>query len=151
MADHRAEQIINAFVAIVTGLAATAGRVKRARVYNIGSTQVPSISIYMGPDTPLEAADGQTKFNFIDKEFTIAAVIHVKKIVEYEADLSEIRKQVHIAVMSNNQLGLPSFVVQTIWRGADTPELDAGAEKPTATQQLNWAVRYRHGFADPSQ
>ncbi|MBL1293072.1 MAG: hypothetical protein COB61_004285 [Thiotrichales bacterium] len=151
MADHRAEQIINAFVAIVTGLTATGNRVKRARVYNIGRTQVPSLSIYMGPDTPLDASDGQTNFRFIDTELTIAIVIHVKKIDAYEAELNEIRKQIHIAIMSDIHLGLPSFVVQTIWRGADTPELDGGSEKPTATQQLNWAVRYRHSFTDPSQ
>ena len=150
MAAHRAEQIMQAFTGLVTGLALTGTRVVRDRVYNVGIKQVPSLSVYMGPDAPLNASDGQTNFAIINSELQVATVIHIKKTQTYTTDLNEIRKQIHVATMSDIQLGLPDFVEQMIWRGADEPELDA-AEKPTVRQQLNWAVRYRHSFTDPSQ
>lgn len=149
MADHRAEQIMDAVVTAVTGLTTTGANVQRGRVYPVDEAALPALSVYMSADEPLDGEDGQSVFGYVDSELTVRVEAHVKGSANIDQTLNQIRAEVYQALLADYQLGL-AFVQQIIWRGADEPELDA-ADQKVGRQAFNWAVRYRHSAGDPTQ
>jgi len=148
MADHRAEQILDAFTALVTGLTTTGANVVRDRPYNIDESISSALSVYQGDDTPFDS--GLDNWQLEDKQLDISVDIHVKQSSEIpiSKQLNQIRKEIHIALMADRTLGL-SFARNFLAGVAETPEIEAG-EKVTAKQTLNFSIDYRASVTDPS-
>ncbi len=144
MADLRAEQIMSAVLTAVTGLATTGANVERDRDYPTDADN--SISVEQGSDTVLEEQGNA----FIDSMLEFSVVAYVKKNNTYTTQINQIRKEVHIALMADRQLGLPGIVIDLIPLGAEQPEVAANSEKPVVRMPINFQVLYRHSITDAS-
>jgi len=146
MALLRAEQIVVAVLAKVTGLTTTGTRVVRGRVYAVEAT--PALTLKQGTDVPVDARTGSSVYT--DSELDIIITAHVKSSsTQVDTLLNLIRKEIHIALMADVTQGL-SFVYLTEPKGAAEPTTSGDADKPTATMDLTYAFRYRHSFTDAS-
>jgi len=146
MALLRAEQIVVAVLAQVTGLTTTGARVHRGRVYALET--VPALTLAQGADNPVDTRTGSS--TFLDSELDIVITAHVKSSsTQVDTTLNLIRKEVHAALMDDVTQGL-SFVYMTIPKGATEPRLAGDAEKPTAAMDMLFTFRYRHNYTDAS-
>ena len=147
MTDHRAEQIMDAFTAAITGLATTASNVKRDRYY--AWDQAPSISIFQGDDTPLPY--DVRNYSIDDYLLTIHIEMHVVEAnsIPVSQTLNQIRKEVIIAIQTDPTLGLSSFVIDTEEGTAYQPLIEH-IDQITATQTMDFTVKYRRSRGDPS-
>lgn len=128
------------------GLLTTGTKVDRDRVYDVDVSTGAALSVYMGIDTP----DELSNMSLLDStlEFQVVSHVKVNSINYTSTTLNKIRKEVHFAFMANQTLGL-SFASDLTPGIADAPIYDRG-ENPTAKQTLNWSIRYRHSYTDPS-
>ena len=147
MTDHRAEQIMDAFETILTGLTTTGTNVKRDRVYNWTTT--PAISIFQGDDIPLPYED--RNYSIDDYQLSISIEMHVDESNDTPVSqtLNQIRKEVIIAIQADPYLGLSSFVIDTEEGTAYRPTIEH-IDKVTATQVMDFTVKYRRSRTDPS-
>lgn len=146
MADHRAEQIIDAVVTTLTGLTQTNNNVFRGRVHAVPEVRLPALCVYQGEDKQI----GQYSQAKIDSELTILVEALVKTSAEQVDELlNQIRKEVTIALQADYTQGL-SFVLNTIEGDASAPELSGEGEKPSAALKLEWKFHYRRSRTDPS-
>lgn len=148
MADHRAEQIVQAVIGKVTGLTTTSTRVYRSRTADLQDSNLPALVVHLGPDVP--ASDGaSSSFRYIDGDLTIGIDAVVKETTDTLAEqkLNLIRKEVTIALMADYAQGLP-FVLNTT-EGSAVPELERG-DKVRGTMRMDFRVRYRRSRTDPS-
>lgn len=147
MADHRAEQIMDAFIALVTGLATTSANVTRDRAYDVEGDVDAALSVYQGLDDPLD----ESPWPFIDSELMIYTDLHVRvsSATPISQTLNEIRKEMVVAVMADHTLGLAGIVHEIEEGAASAPDIESG-EKPIATQRIEWKVKYRRSLTDPS-
>jgi hypothetical protein len=145
MALHRAEQILDAVVAILR--AASIEEVGKHRVESYQEGDAPAISVRFGADDPAELGS----IPVIDSVLTVSLIASAKGATEADvvAALLDLRKRSHIALMADRTLGL-SFVSDVRYRGAAAPEIDADAENYGGRQETQWAVPYRMNLADPS-
>lgn len=147
MADHRAEQIVVAVLAKVTGLTTTGTRVFRGRVYPLQDNEEPGLCVFMGPDNPEEPEAG--KFNLIDSMLTVTVSAYVKTSTsQVDTVLNQIRKEVTIALQAVYTQGL-AFVLDTI-EGTATPSLSGEGDKPSGYLNMDWKIQYRRSRLDPS-
>lgn len=150
MADHRAEQIMAAFEALVTSLATTGSNVTRARIYPNQSSALPALSVYQGDDEPKLDHDDDAVLEYIDHILEVIIEAHVQAssgIVD--TTLNQIRKEIAVVVHADHKIGL-SFVINTIEGPAEAPELFDEGEKRTAVQRNHYFVKYRRSRTDPS-
>ena len=146
MALLRAEQIMVAVLAQITGLTTTGAAVHRGRVYALET--VPALTIAQGADIPVDARTGSSTFQ--DSELDVVITAHVKSSsTQVDTTLNLIRKEVHAALMDDVTQGL-SFVFMTIPKGAAEPRLAGDSEKPTAAMDMAFTFRYRHSYTDAS-
>lgn len=146
MADHKAEQIMVAALAAVTGLATTGTQVYRGRVNPLSETVSNALSLYQGADTK-EGEDYPTSIRLL----SIYIDIHTKSPTEQvETRLNQISKEVSIAMLATRGLGL-GFVIDVEEVGSDEPELSGDADQPDAKQRMTWHIEYRRMTNDPSQ
>jgi hypothetical protein len=146
VADHRAEQIVVAVLAKVTGLTTTGTRVFRGRVYPLQDTEEPALCVFMGADTPI----AMLSQSLIDGELEVVITAVVKtSATQIDTLLNQIRKEVTIALQADYTQGL-TFLHDSMEGEAARPELSGEADKPTASQQLNWKFHYRRSRTDPS-
>lgn len=143
MADHRAEQIMQAFVAAL----GTTSEFVTLRAPQDDVNQFPSVSVYMGSESPL----GETGYEI---PHTYSAVLNVVCVVSVrsttpETALNAAKKALHIAIFQDQRLGLP-FVIETMLSDADEPEIDDDGEGLLAQQTVNYEVKYRTSVADRS-
>ena len=139
---HRAESIMAAVLANITGLATTGTRVTRGRPYPL--VNVPALTLEMGDDLIT-----MQNIRFIDRELNINITAHIKTSAQYDTLLNTIREQVHIALMANRTQGLPAYVLDTLPLGESSPELSGDADEPTAQQLHRWQIKYRHDVFNP--
>lgn len=146
MADHRAEQIMDAFVTAITGLTTTGTNVKRDRVY--GWTSTPAISVFQGDDTPIPYID--RNYSLDDFMLNIHLEFHVDEAdsIPVSQTLNQIRKEVIIAIQAAPTLGL-SFVIDTE-EGTTYRPIIEHIDKVTATQSMDFEIKYRRSRTDPS-
>lgn len=146
MADLRAEQIMDAITATLTGLTTTGSNVARGRVYALESW--PALTIYQGADIPLQNYVGPA--DYIDSDLAVTVRAHAKSAsTQIDQVLNQIRKEVHIAMMTDETQGL-SFVYITTPQGASDPILSGEAEQPGGMMDINFTIRYRHAYGDAS-
>lgn len=150
MADHRAEQIMDAFVTEVTGLDTTKNSVVRDRPYNVELGDNCALSIYQGTDVPYE--EGIQNWTYQDMVLTVVIEILVKAAssMPISQTLNQIRKEITttLQAVADPPLGL-SFCIEIEEGTSFEPQLEI-AEQPTAVQRFEWMVKYRRSRTDPS-
>jgi len=152
--DHRAMQVIAAFVSRITGLQSTGNRVYLNRTYEIEEDTRTAINVMLGEETP-QGEFGFSSMDRIDNVLEIIAEIRVRSSGDsIDSIILQIRKEMHIALMSWVQsqtypLGL-DFVYMLYPAGTGNPEIESVSEKPTAKIETLWKVHYRHSILDPS-
>lgn len=146
MADHKDEQVMDAVVAVVTGLTSTGVNVKRGRVYPHDDSALPALSVYMGPSEPV----GDPNAQYQDRMLDVRVEAFAKESTDtLDQTLNQIKKEVYIAMQATPTLGL-GFVFDTTWSGDTEPDLQDGSNKPTGSVVMNYRVHYRHSYTDPS-
>lgn len=148
MADHRAEQIVDAVIGKVTGLTTTGARVYRSRTADLADANLPALVVSLGPDTP-RSDGGSSSWSYIDGdlEIQIAGVVKETSDSAAEEKLNLIRKEVTIALMADYRQGL-SFVMNTT-EGQAAPELER-SDKVRGTMRMAFTFHYRRSRTDPS-
>ena len=148
MADHRAEQIMDAVKTAITGLTTTGTNVVRDRTYPLGPTKKSGLSLYQGADSPASTADQSWVELDVALEFTIDIQVIIQSDTNVSQQLNLIRKEIVIALAADITQGL-SFVINTIEGIAETPDID-NLTQPVAIQVYNWSVHYVRSRTDPS-
>lgn len=148
MADHRAEQIIDAVVTTVTGLVTTGSNVFRGRLYNVQPDELPALCVYMGPNEPIDDSDQTVAFSDWDLEIAIDAKVR-DSATQIDQVLNLIAKEITVALKADRTQGL-SFVHDTREGGSDQPELSGDGDKPIANQTTKFIFKYRRSITDPS-
>jgi hypothetical protein len=142
---HRAESIVVAVVAKVTGLTTTGTNVFRGRVYALADTSLPALCVYLGEDRIL-GQYSQAKF---DSELTVNIEAVVKtSSTQVDTVLNQIREQVTIALQADYTQGL-AYLLNTLEGDAAAPELSGDGEQQSAALKLEWKFHYRRARTDP--
>lgn len=149
MADHYAEQILVAIESIATNLLTTGTNVNRDQVDPVSDSKLPHLSVDMGTDEKVDGSDDNMAF--MDSVLNVSIIARVKKTIGLSTQLNQIRKEVHIAMAADYQLGLPDIVIDSVYVGASAVDKSGELEKEAALQSFNYQVRYRHSLTDPSQ
>lgn len=145
MADHKVEQILDAIVPLVTGLATTGSNVSRGRVSPLSGNTAAAISIYQGGDKATEYS-----WPSVYSELNVFFDIHVKDSAEQiDQVLNRVRKEINIALMATSNLGL-TFVADVNEESAAEPELSGDSNKPTAMMRVTYNIKYNRSVSDPS-
>ena len=143
---HRAEQVLDAIVSILTA-AGIQGVGKHRLLEYDKLTELPALSVRMGPDTP----PGISNIPIIDSELTVSIVAIASAATEAEVvtALMALRSSTHIALMADRTLGL-AFVSDCRYGGALIPELETDkAEHVAGRLETQWIVPYRMNLASP--
>ena len=148
MADHRAEQITNAFTTTLTGLTSTGANVIRDRIFTFDTSLLPALSIYQGDDTPLPYE--YRNFSLDDFLLTIHVDIYAQgtTAIPVSQTLNQVRKEIIIAIQADYTLGL-SFVIDTEEGTAFRPLIEH-IDKVNAVQTMDFNIKYRRSRTDPS-
>jgi len=149
MADHKAEQIMDAVVAKLTGLATTGANITRGRVYNIEAQALPHLSIYRGENRPVADADQNMAFSDWILVINIEATVK-SATTQIDKTLAQIEKEVTIALKADRTQGL-AFVIDTMEAGSSEPNLDGDGDQPTGSMTMQFSFKYRRSITDPSQ
>jgi len=152
MADHRAEQVVQAITTALTGLATTASNVSRDRIYNVDDDDNinEALSVFMGSDAPV--SDDESSWAITSSILTVRIEIFVKSpsTTPISQVMNQIRKEITIALMSNLNpvLGL-NFCEDIVEGEAEEPEINK-AEQPTGLQNTYWHIQYQRSRTDAS-
>lgn len=146
----RAESIMSAIETTITGLGLTGANVQRGQIYRNESDRLPALSLFMGDDQV--ASEYQT--GLLDWELSVFIQSTVLIEADYttyaatlETSINAVREQLHAALLADHTLGL-GYVVDVIPVAASRPDLAGEGDKPTASQTLEYTVRYRTSRAD---
>jgi hypothetical protein len=146
MANHRAEQVVAAVQAAVTGLTTTGARVDRGRDDDIDAAKTPALRVATGDDTVVDP----WAQSLLDSELEVLVNAYVHTgASNVETLLSTIRKEVTIALMADQKLGL-AFVHSIVELGASRPDKATDGAKPAGRLEMKFRVKYRRSVADPS-
>lgn len=144
MVDHIAEQIMAAFVTLLTGLTTTDSNITRDRVYTIDEDELPHLSIFQGLDI-VEPPDGEDEATNIYFTRQLEAVIQITCDATSGAlstTVNLIRKEIHAAIQGD--LTLSGLCINIAEQGITRPELSDERKKRTATAELTYIILYRH-------
>lgn len=148
---HRVDQIGNALEAAISAQIPNA-QIFRDRVLTLteDAQELPAVSISLGQDLPLDPI-GFTNTAFIDSlaEFEIWVYAAGSDEKDCRAALVELRRQVHIAVMSQLNLGL-SYVLGPRYAGAEAPAINVEGRRVVGRLCAHWRYDYRMNVGDPS-
>jgi len=149
MALHKAEQILAAVVATLTGLATTGSNVTRGRVYDIEERKLPHLSVYRGANAPV--ADGDQNIAFSDWRLDVRVEATVKSAAaQVDTVLAQIDTEVTKALKADITQGL-GFVWDTREGGSLEPNLDGGGDQVIGAMTMNFSILYQRAINDPSQ
>lgn len=135
--SHARQQIRDAVVTTVTGLALTASRVHSGRVYPIDRLRLPALSVFSLQES-VQDEGGQTGLKQI-RELTIAIEVMVEKTSSLDDEIDSVCEQVEVALHADTTLGgLTKWIEYT---GVDI-SLEDGGEKPIGTAQMTFVALY---------
>lgn len=147
MADHFAQQIIDAVVTALTGLTTTGSNITQGKQWPFNDGQVTALTVSMGENIPLDTQS----FAIYTARLEVIVTAHAKTTgSQADSLLNQISKEVFIALMTDRTRGL-SFVIDTEWAGNDQPDIDVSTEAIAAQQDLRFFITFRHSLTDPSQ
>jgi len=134
---HRAESVLVAITAAVTGLASTGVNVQRG--YGEQLPGLPGLTVQMGGD------DAKTNnIAQVDRSITVIIEASVKAQETTDTTLNQIRAEVYAAIMAAPNLGL-WFVLDTELAIDEAPE-QKNNEIPLVKQVMQYRVFYRHSY-----
>ena len=145
---HRANQIIGAMVAAIEAqVGPTGAKVYAHRRLSLDPEQdeMPAISVDFGEDNPAQEV-GDFFDSLLSCQISVIAVAHEEP--DLKSELLDLRRQIHIGLMSDRTLGL-SFVVNTHYGGTEEPEIDIGGGLIAGALTNVWNVYYRMNISDP--
>lgn len=136
---HARQQIRNAIVARLTGLATTGPRVFNTRVYPSGDANLPGISVY----TPTDARedDGRDAAFREWRRLTIVLEVQSKppEGTEPQDQIDQIASEIEVAMMSDHDFGSRLKGLKLVsFTSAYSDEL----ERPTGLGLLTWEAIY---------
>lgn len=146
---HAVEKIMQTVLALLkTGSPTDAGQeVFRKNVRPVKEDDLPIINIVQGLDEQLPYTN--VAFQDCSVEVITELMVTAKGVDNIEPAMNELRRQVHIAMMANNQLGL-TFVHLITPNGAKKPEPRGLGDLTVTVQEVSWKVMYRTAISDPS-
>ena len=146
---HPEDQIMDQVLSLLTGLATTGSNATRGRIRPENPNELPAIGVYLGPDEPVEP-EGGTSFQKLDSDLTVKVIAIVTgKEDQLDKKLSQIRREVTVALMADETLGLP-FVIVTEEGRAEEPVVDGEGRTFVAYREMSWTVTYRRDRRNPS-
>jgi len=149
MEKHKAEHIMQAVVAAVTGLATTGSNVSRGRVQPQEVETYNALSVYMGPDTPL--VDELQNWTITDSILIVIIDIMVKtNNVQIDTQLNQIRQELTVALFTDYTQGL-DFILELEEGQTQQPELEGEGSLTSASMRTLWEFKYRRARNNPSQ
>lgn len=138
MADHVRQQIRQAAVTLLTGLATTGARVFVAHPYQIPAEQLPALII----DTPRENRDGGS-MGGASRLLERALELHVRALVRavsgYRDTADQIAKEVELAIAGDNGLG---GLAKHVTFAAMESEVIGEGDAPVCEMTLTFEVLY---------
>lgn len=135
---HRAESILIAIEAAVTGLASTGASVLRG--YGVQLPALPGLVVRMGADAQLQNFSAAQ----VARRLEVAVEINVEQAADSDSQLNQVRAEVYAALMAAPQLGL-GFVSDTRHIVDDEPEQKDLAQ-PIVRQVMLFQVDYQHSY-----
>ena len=148
---HRADQIIDAIVSAVAGQVSDTGVhvfAHRRLLLEVEQDELPAISVDFGQDERAETVIIGKLGSLLTVETT--AVVARPDETEAKQELLNLRAEIHKAIMSAPRLGMPAFVVDTLYAGANPPEYDTEGDLIVGTYTSLWQVYYTMNSADPT-
>ena len=143
---HKAEQILDAVVANLTGLATTGDNIKRGRVAPLDDAKTAAISVYTGPDVPVN----DSGWHEIQSVLTVYVDCHAKSNDEQiDQILNRIREEITVAMWADYQQGL-SFIEGMNEDDAEAPDIDGEGGYVTGRMRTTWIFTYTRNRFDPS-
>jgi hypothetical protein len=152
---HRADQIIDAVATALqnasTALAIPAANIFSHRELSLSDEQgeLPAATVNFGEDEPTSEF-GADNLAYIDS--VLAVTITTFAVGNDEASVRRTlmaqRRQVHVALMSDQELGL-TFIIGPRYGGAAAPEINATTEKVIGSLETTWRYFYRMNITDP--
>lgn len=141
---HRAESILAAITTAVTGLTSSGTNVVRGRVNAFDVNVTHGLTVSMADENP--PIDRNLAYQ--DEALNVAITAHVKAADgQLDTELNKVAAEVYTAMFVDYKFGL-DYVINTTWEGR-TPPLRTQGEKPTAEQDLNFQITYRHSYGSP--
>lgn len=135
---HKAEDILDAVMTAVTGLATTGARVTRGRAYAV--SEPDSLSVYQGADI----ADETLTYTHYDRALEVVIESHVAAFStsDIEQRLNQIRAEVFAGLRADYTLGGTCIDIRPAEDGR--PDISGDQDKPIASQTMLYLVKYRH-------
>lgn len=150
MADHLREQILDAVVTNVTGLATTGANVHRFRFYPQGDANLPSLNVLQGTDDPVDDLAPESVYHYVDRRLTVFVEARAQATTgQVDETLNQIAKEVTVALKSSITQGISS-VRNTVEGPTEEPEASEEGSKKTAMLVMTWYLDYRTSRTDPS-
>lgn len=143
MADHVAEQIVQAAKAALTGLATTGSRVFDSDVYPVQSGDCPCLLIDQGDESSSIDELGFTRTSRRSLQLKVTA--KVEQTVDYRKTVNTIRKEVEVALAANQALGGAKWIQPV----SCVIELSGDAEKPVASATMIFDCQYITALGAP--
>lgn len=147
MADNKVKQIIDAIRDdTLLGLNTTKANVFVHRASEVDDSILPALNIRVGPLTLVrDHIDTQ------DWELTVFIESYVLENEGYWEEQLLIQKEVHVAMREDYQLGLTSFVHDTVAAGSEDGISVNRDQNVVVTQMINeWNITFRAGLNDIS-
>lgn len=149
MADHRAEQILAAIVTKLTTpplVTVPAANVDRGRGEEIPAEKTPALRVLMGQDAIVDP----WAYALLDSELDVGIEARAHdSATNLETLLNRMRKEVNVALIADTTLGL-AFVHAIVELGAGRPQISGELDRPAASMELQYRVKYRRSRLDPS-
>lgn len=142
--DHKAEQVMTAILALLAGTVGISS-IHRGRDYNIPESDMPALLLTQGPDRKVS----QT---FTTNDWLLTVIVTGKvqhdSATDIEKELNEIRKQVHLKMMTDITQGGVCLNTEE----GDTGDIisTSGGTQQVASQDWEWMIHYRRSINDPS-
>jgi len=135
---HRAESILVAITAAITGLATTGANVQRGYAEQLAG--LPGLIVKMGPDSA--TINNVTK---VDRILRVMIESSAKADETTDTTFNQIRAEVYAALMAAPKFGL-GYVIDTELVIDEEPE-QKNHEIPIVKQVMLFDVFYRHSYA----
>lgn len=150
---HRAEQIVDAIVALLATDSTIGGPVYKHRALSLSAEdqELPAVSVAIGQDQPL-AEYGVTNVAFVDSLLELVVTVACEADTESAAitELFRLRSEVHRTMMAGQRdFSLTTIVIDTRYGGAAAPVINTEGGRLAASLDTRWLVHYRTNISDP--
>lgn len=134
---HVRQQIRDAIVTALTGLATTGASVFRSRIYPIEAARLPGLCVY----TMTEASEIETisRPRLSSRDLTVAVEAYVSGVSNYDNTLDTISAEVEQALAADPSLG---GLAKDLKIAAFEAEFAGEGEQPVAVGRITVAVEY---------